>query len=164
MKTARVAIGLSAALALGMLWIPATRAMPIAPLHVDGGDAAPLQEAQFVFGGRRYCWYWDGWRGSGWYWCGYAFHRGLGWGGPRGWHGWHVGPRPRPRPPHVGQRPRPRPPHVGQRPGSRPPNVAQRPGSRPPNVGQRPGAGRPGSMGRPSGGGSGGRGGGGRGR
>src|SRR5262245_26989083 len=150
MRKASAAIGLSAALAFGTLSIVTIQAMPIAPLHVDGGDAELLQKAQFVFRGRRYCFYWDGWRGPGWYWCGYAFRRGLGWGGPQGWHGWRVGPRPRPRPPHVRPAPRPRPPHVGQRPG------------RPPNVGQRPGAGRPGAAGRPGGGG-GGRGGGGRG-
>ena len=38
----------------------------------------------FWWGGRRYCWYDDGWQGPGWYWCGYAWRRGLGWGGGHG--------------------------------------------------------------------------------
>jgi hypothetical protein len=53
----------------------------------DGGQPA-LQDAQFIFGGRNYCWYDSGWRGPGFYWCGYAERRGLGWGGGAGWHGW----------------------------------------------------------------------------
>jgi hypothetical protein len=43
---------------------------------------AVVKTAQFVWQGRRYCWYDDGWRGPGWYWCGYHWHRGVGWGGP----------------------------------------------------------------------------------
>ena len=35
----------------------------------------------YVYEGRRYCWYDDGWRGPGWYWCGYQSRRGYGWGG-----------------------------------------------------------------------------------
>lgn len=54
------------------------------------GDAV-LQQAQFLFSGRNYCWYDNGWRGSGYYWCGYAFRRGYGWGGPVGWNGWGRG-------------------------------------------------------------------------
>ncbi|OJU24607.1 MAG: hypothetical protein BGN89_16775 [Alphaproteobacteria bacterium 64-6] len=41
-----------------------------------------------VFGGRRWCYYWDAWNGPGWYWCGYGWRRGFGWGGGPGWHGW----------------------------------------------------------------------------
>jgi hypothetical protein len=47
-----------------------------------------LEQAQFFYGGRNYCWYPGGWRGPGYYWCGYAWRRGFGWGGPRGWNGW----------------------------------------------------------------------------
>ena len=50
-----------------------------------------IEQAQFFFGGRNYCWYDDGWQGPGYYWCGYAWRRGLGWGGGAGWHGWHGG-------------------------------------------------------------------------
>ncbi len=57
------------------------------------GAPAPVQDVQFLFGGRNYCWYPAGWHGAGYYWCGYANRRGLGWGGPVGWHGW-SGSRP----------------------------------------------------------------------
>jgi len=57
------------------------------------GDAPTLQRAQFVFGGRDYCWYVGGWRGPGYYWCGYAWRRGYGWGGGEGWNGWRGGGR-----------------------------------------------------------------------
>lgn len=52
------------------------------------GDPVSLIKAQWMWRGRRYCWYANGWRGPGYYWCGYAFRRGFGWGGPAGWHGW----------------------------------------------------------------------------
>ena len=45
----------------------------------------------YMFGGRRHCWYDDGWQGPGWYWCGYRHRRGFGWGGGAGWHGWGGG-------------------------------------------------------------------------
>jgi hypothetical protein len=51
-------------------------------------DMSILHKAQYVYGGRNYCWYGAGWRGPGWYWCGYAWRRGFGWGGPVGWRGW----------------------------------------------------------------------------
>jgi hypothetical protein len=54
-------------------------------------DAPSLQLAQFFFSGRNYCWYDGGWRGPGYYWCGYAWRRGFGWGGGVGWNGWHGG-------------------------------------------------------------------------
>jgi hypothetical protein len=50
-----------------------------------------VQQAQFFFGGQNYCWYDSGWRGPGFYWCGYAWRRGYGWGGGYGWHGWRGG-------------------------------------------------------------------------
>ena len=48
----------------------------------------PLERVQFFFGGRNFCWYLNGWRGPGWYWCGYAWRSGYGWGGGYGWNGW----------------------------------------------------------------------------
>jgi hypothetical protein len=54
--------------------------------RADG--VAPIETVQFIWGGRNYCWYDSGWRGPGWYWCGYDGRRGLGWGGVYGWHGW----------------------------------------------------------------------------
>jgi len=68
-----------------------------APLVAVGGVRAAAQNlnavetVQFIWAGRNYCWYDDGWRGPGWYWCGYAFRTGLGWGGGYGWHGWRGG-------------------------------------------------------------------------
>ena len=46
------------------------------------------ENVQYIYGGRRHCWYADGWQGPGWYWCGYRYRRGLGWGGPVGWNSW----------------------------------------------------------------------------
>jgi Chaperone of endosialidase len=52
-----------------------------------------VANAQYVWSGRRYCWYESGWNGPGWYVCNYGpWVRGLWWGGVAGWHGWrHVG-------------------------------------------------------------------------
>jgi hypothetical protein len=67
---------------------------------VDRADqtltATPVQ---FFYSGQQYCWYPGGWRGPGFYYCGFAFRQGLGWGGPVGWMGysfrggnyWHGG-------------------------------------------------------------------------
>ena len=55
-------------------------------------ETSPIENAQFMWGGRNYCWYNSAWRGPGWYWCGHAWRRGTGWGGAAGWHGWrHPG-------------------------------------------------------------------------
>jgi hypothetical protein len=56
------------------------------------GNQPMLDRVQFIFGGRNYCWYTSAWRGPGFYWCGYAWRRGLGWGGGQGWRGWRGGP------------------------------------------------------------------------
>jgi hypothetical protein len=48
--------------------------------------------AVFIVEGRRYCFYFDGWHGAGWYRCGFAHRRNLGWGGEYGWQGWSYGP------------------------------------------------------------------------
>jgi hypothetical protein len=48
--------------------------------------------AVYVVDGRRYCFYFEGWRGPGWYRCGFAWRRGLGWGGVYGWRSWTYGP------------------------------------------------------------------------
>jgi hypothetical protein len=49
------------------------------------------ENVQYVYGGRRHCWYADGWNGPGWYWCGYRARRGFGFGGPVGWNSWTYG-------------------------------------------------------------------------
>lgn len=96
---------------------------PAQALPVQPGIAAPtdVQQSQYIYGGRNYCFYPNGWNGPGFYWCGYAFRRGFGWGGGHGWHGWDHR-----RPSHMHGGPGPRP-HMGGRPG-----------------GGRPSAGRPG--------------------
>jgi hypothetical protein len=43
----------------------------------------------FVYQGHKHCWYDNGWKGPGWYWCGYADKKGKGWGGAEGFQGWH---------------------------------------------------------------------------
>jgi hypothetical protein len=69
-------------------------AMPIGSGIGSAADGlSAVEQTQYVWGGRNYCWYPDGWRGPGWYWCGYHLRRGFGWGGPMGWRGWrHGGP------------------------------------------------------------------------
>lgn len=57
-------------------------------LHLASGNGALIEQVQFRFGGREYCWYDDGWMGPGWYWCGYAYRTGFGWGGVLGWNNW----------------------------------------------------------------------------
>jgi hypothetical protein len=50
----------------------------------------PVEKAEFIYNGRQYCWYEDGWRGPGWYWCGSGDREGVGWGGAYGWNGWRT--------------------------------------------------------------------------
>src|ERR1700736_5989072 len=91
----KVVLGLTAATSLVATWtaLPSTAsAAPFAQPSGIQGAADSLDVAdtvQFFWEGHRYCWYDDGWQGSGWYWCGYRWHRGVGWGGGVGWHGWH---------------------------------------------------------------------------
>jgi hypothetical protein len=107
-------------------------------LRAAADDLAVIETVQFVWQGRRYCWYEFGWRGPGWYWCGYELRRGFGWGGPVGWHGW--------RRPVVVHRPGVNRPGVNRPGGNRP--GANRPGGNRPGAnrpgGNRPGANRPG--------------------
>ena len=48
-----------------------------------------VEHAHYVWAGKGYCWYEDGWNGGGWYLCGYASRKGHGWGGAQGWHDWY---------------------------------------------------------------------------
>jgi hypothetical protein len=59
-------------------------------VYTPGGQPL-LQQVQYFWGGRNYCWYDGGWNGPGYYWCGYGGRRGFGWGGGLGWHGWARG-------------------------------------------------------------------------
>jgi hypothetical protein len=49
-----------------------------------------IENSQYSYRGRRYCWYDDGWNDAGWYWCGYNYRRGYGWGGGQGFLGWGI--------------------------------------------------------------------------
>jgi hypothetical protein len=62
--------GLAATIALGTLWTVGAHA------------------EDFVFGGHKHCWSDKGWKGPGWYWCGYENRKGEGWGGAEGYQGW----------------------------------------------------------------------------
>ena len=64
-------------------------AAPAAP-DVIAAPVALAEPAQFIYGGRPYCWYPYGWAGAGWYWCGYGTYVGVGWGGAYGWNSWVV--------------------------------------------------------------------------
>ncbi|MEA2880488.1 MAG: hypothetical protein QOF14_5684 [Hyphomicrobiales bacterium] len=67
--------------------------LPGAAALNDAADTIALTESvQYYYGGRNWCWYDDGWRGPGFYWCGYRWRRGYGWGGGLGWRGWGGGP------------------------------------------------------------------------
>lgn len=71
-------------------------AMPLGGIGQAADSLSAVEKTQFVYLGRNYCWYPDGWHGPGFYWCGYAWRSGFGWGGPLGWRGWRhggVGPR-----------------------------------------------------------------------
>jgi hypothetical protein len=95
----RIGLTLTAAVTLIACGALADRlqAAPVAPegLRAALGSLDIIEKAQdFVWHGRRYCWYDDGWQGPGFYWCGYAKRHGLGWGGGAGWHGWRQGVQP----------------------------------------------------------------------
>ena len=98
----RIGLTLTAAVVLIACGTLADRiqAAPVAPegLRAALGSLDIVEKAQvFVWHGRRYCWYDDGWQGPGFYWCGYARRHGLGWGGGAGWHGWRQGVQPQGR-------------------------------------------------------------------
>jgi hypothetical protein len=184
----KICLTLTATLALmGAMIGGHAHAAVIAPIALGtaADELAAVETVQFFWQGRRYCWYDVGWRGPGWYQCGFRWRRGAGWGGPIGWRGWRrpgirvgQGPnrpginRPGENRPGVNRpgvnrpgvnRPGVNRPGVNRpgvnRPGGNRPGVANRPGGRPPSTtgqgGNRPGMNRPGGN-RPGGGGSGG--------
>lgn len=81
-----LALGAASALA-GSAQAGLSEGLFVAPLPEQ---FMPLEKAQFIYNGRNYCWYEDGWRGPGWYWCGQAHREGVGWGGAYGWNGWRT--------------------------------------------------------------------------
>jgi hypothetical protein len=108
----KLALSLAMAGLISQLTVPAEAALAVGAFapRASLAEASPVEKAQFIWGGRRYCWYNSAWRGPGWYQCGFAWRRGFGWGGASGWHGWrhpgfvhrppvHRPPVHRPRPP-----------------------------------------------------------------
>ncbi len=84
----------SVSILIAGLFAESATAAPILDSNSLSRIAAPeqnVQLAQFVFGGRNFCWYDSAWSGPGWYWCGFAWRRGLGWGGRAGFRGWGRG-------------------------------------------------------------------------
>jgi len=94
MRTSLLAI---AAIALSASLVTFTKAdaMPFDGIGQAADHLNAVEQTQFFYGGQNYCFYLDGWRGPGWYRCGYHLRRGFGWGGPQGWRGWRHGPVPR---------------------------------------------------------------------
>jgi hypothetical protein len=90
MKRIGLVLVMAAALGAGTTFtVPAQAVGLSAQLGAAANDFNDVEQAQYIYGGRNYCWYPAGWHGAGWYWCGYAARVGFGWGGPVGWRGWH---------------------------------------------------------------------------
>jgi hypothetical protein len=87
---------LTLAVAAGALLV-ATQAnagsFPVNPMTgIETGLVDQVAVRVYVHEGRRYCFYFDGWHGPGWYRCGFAWRQGIGWGGVYGWNSWSYGP------------------------------------------------------------------------
>lgn len=94
MRKLTLALATAASLIGGSATVGAAQAQPAPQLFsgvYDPGAPPALESVQWFWGGRNYCWYDGGWRGPGYYWCGYAWRRGYGWGGGYGWNGWRGG-------------------------------------------------------------------------
>lgn len=87
LSLAAAAGALLAATPVSAAGIPPNR---LADVSSDLVDQVALRV--YIHEGRRYCFYFNGWHGPGWYRCGFAFRRGLGWGGVYGWNDWSYGP------------------------------------------------------------------------
>ncbi len=86
----KLVLGVATALSLAAGAASAQAAQPLV-IGVDHPGAVVLEKTQYVFGGHDFCWYDNAWRGPGFYYCGAAWRRGYGWGGPVGWRGWYGG-------------------------------------------------------------------------
>ena len=57
-------------------------------VRIAADELNMIEQTQvYIYSGQRYCWYPDGWRGPGWYRCGYRLRHGFGWGGGVSWYG-----------------------------------------------------------------------------
>jgi hypothetical protein len=85
----KLALAFAAAGALMMGALSGTaQAAPASGLGAAVDTLGLVEQTQYVYGGYRHCWYGSGWKGPGWYRCGYRWRNGYGWGGPVGWNGW----------------------------------------------------------------------------
>ena len=85
-----VALAATAAMMLGGNAEAASMSTPAA-MRTAADSLKMTKNVQFIWDGRNYCWYDDGWNGPGWYWCGSYLVPGTGWGGGYGWHHWRGG-------------------------------------------------------------------------
>ena len=111
MKKVRSAFVILAMMGTGMSIASAMPGSLSSDLRVAASGLNVIEQTQFTYGGRDYCWYDDGWSGSGWYWCGYASRRGFGFGGHSGWHHHPHQPPSAPTKPGVGAGTGPSPVH-----------------------------------------------------
>ena len=85
----KLAVALAGAALAATALSGSAQAAPVSAAVVDAATTLNVVDTvQYVYGGHRHCWYGNGWKGAGWYRCGYAWRRGYGWGGPVGWNGW----------------------------------------------------------------------------
>jgi len=88
MRKIGLALVLAGAFIVGLAFHGGAQAAPAMGLGAAPDEINVVEKTQYVYGGYRHCWYGNGWKGPGWYRCGYAWRRGYGWGGPVGWNGW----------------------------------------------------------------------------
>jgi hypothetical protein len=90
----RIFVVATALLASASLYASSANAINIGPGLKPALDATDMtgKVAVFIVEGRRYCFYFNGWHGPGWYRCGFAWRRNLGWGGEYGWQNWSYRP------------------------------------------------------------------------
>jgi hypothetical protein len=89
MRCSKITLG--AAFAIGSLLSivgSASATVPANGVSATVDRLSLVDQVQFIYGGRRHCWYAEGWHGPGWYWCGYHHRHGFGWGGEEGFRGW----------------------------------------------------------------------------
>jgi len=87
MRCSKIAIALLAGSILSIAGAANAGVATNGPATAAEGLGA-IEQVDFIFGGRKHCWYAEGWNGPGWYWCGYNMRKGRGWGGGEGFHGW----------------------------------------------------------------------------
>jgi hypothetical protein len=88
MRKIGLALAVAGAFVIGIAFSGGAKAAPAMGIGPASEELNIVDQVQYVYGGYRHCWYANGWKGPGWYRCGYHNRRGYGWGGPVGWNGW----------------------------------------------------------------------------